>query len=198
MAALQPAQVSAVEDPVTEILARLWQTKVRSVELLEEWQRRAVDRDIKAGLKLQINDERRHQRILSDEIRRRGGRHGAVVVDQVLNKPFAIVKTQSDDIARVAAYYNGIKRFTATRCARLIPMVDRTFGHILQQIMQDEDRHLRWADIRLDRTMSPVLVRQYEPMMKLMEQAMDAVWTKPLRRMSLYNNADPGRAARSS
>jgi hypothetical protein len=196
MAASRPAQGSAVEDPVIEIVARLWQTKVRSVELLEEWQRRSTDGDIKAGLKLQINDERRHQRLLSDEIKRRDGRHGAVVVDQVLNKPFAIVKAQPDDTARIAAYYNGIKRFTTMRCARLIPMVDPALGHILQQIMQDEDRHLRWADIRLGR-MSPVLVRQYDPVLKLMEQAMDAVWAKPLRRLSQYRIADLGRVANS-
>ncbi len=195
MAASHLAQGSALEDPVIEILARLWQTKVRSVELLDEWQRRASDRDIKAGLKLQINDERRHQRILSDEIRRRGGRHGAVIVDQVLNKPFAIVKTQSDDTARVAAYYNGIKRFTATRCARLIPMVDPALGHILQQIMQDEDRHLRWADIRLARSISPVLMRQYDPMMKLIEQAMDGIWAKPLRRLAQGRTTSVGRIA---
>ncbi len=195
MAVSRPAQGSAVEDPVIEIVARLWQTKVRSVELLEEWERRATDRDIKAGLKLQINDERRHQRLLSDEIKRRGGRHGAVIVDQILNKPFAIVKMQSDDTARVAAYYNGIKRFTTVRCARLIPIVDPALGHILQQIMQDEDRHLRWADIRLERSMSPALARQYGPMLKLMEQAMDAVWAKPLRRLSQYRIADMGRAA---
>ncbi|HEX5369788.1 MAG TPA: hypothetical protein VFY10_10285, partial [Dehalococcoidia bacterium] len=190
------AQGSASEDPVIEILARLWQTQVRSVELLEEWQRRATDRDVKAGLKLQINDERRHQRILSDEIRRRGGRFGAVVVDQVLNKPFAIVKTQSDDIARVAAYYGGIKRFTTVRCNRLVPMVDQALGHLLQQITQDEDRHLRWADIRLERTLTPVLRRQYEPMMHLIEQAMDAVWSKPLRRLSQSRIADMARIAK--
>ena len=193
MAAARTAPSTGLEDPVIEILARLWQTKVRSVEWLEEWQRRAIDRDIKAGIKLQINDERRHQRILGDEIKRRRGRHGAVVVDQILNKPFAIVKMQTDDTARALAYFSGIKRFTTLRCARLVPMVDGTLGHILQQISQDEERHLRWADIRLERTLTPVLARQYEPMLKLMEQAMDALWSKPLRRLAQYH-IDIGRA----
>jgi hypothetical protein len=189
------SEVGASEDPVIEILARLWQTKVRSVELLEEWQKRATDRDVQAGLRLQLADERRHQRILSDEIRRRGGRHGAVVVDQVLNKPFAIVKAQSSDTARVAGFHHGIKHFTTVRCARLIPMVDPALAHILEQITRDDDRHLRWADIRLSRTISAVGARQYEPMLRLIEQAMEAVWAKPLRRLAQSRLADLGRIA---
>ena len=54
-----------VENPVLEILARVWQTKLRSVDLLEEWIPKATDFEVKAGLTSHLADERRNLRPVS-------------------------------------------------------------------------------------------------------------------------------------
>ena len=173
------------ENPVLEIMARIWQTKLRSVGLLEEWIPRATDFEVKAGLTTQLADERRNLRMLGDEIRKRGGRQAANTLDQILNKPFAIVLTQPDDLSRVAAFYHGIKAYTAMHCGRLIPFVDNGLANVLEQVMRDEERHLRWADIRVARMRAGVGGRQHDALVRRMEEAMEAVWSKPWRRLTL-------------
>ncbi len=173
------------ENPVMEILARIWQTKLRSVDLLEGWIPRAHDFEVKAGLNTQLADERRNLRLLGDEIRRRGGRQAATTLDQILNKPFAIVLTQPDDLARVAAFHHGIKRYTAMHCGRLMSFVDPSMARVLEQVMRDEERHLRWADIRLARTSRGYSGRYHDAVVLRIEEAMEAVWAKPWRRLTL-------------
>ena len=173
------------ENPVLEILARIWQTKLRSVDLLEEWIPRATDFEVKAGLTTQLADERRNLRLLGDEIRRRGGRQAAHMLDQILNKPFAIVMTQPDDLSRVAAFYQGIKAYTATHCGRLTSFVDPGLARVLEQVMRDEERHLRWAEIRLARTRGVYAGRQHDAVVRRIDEAMEAVWAKPWRRLTL-------------
>jgi 1,2-phenylacetyl-CoA epoxidase catalytic subunit len=173
------------ENPVLEILARVWQTKLRSVDLLEEWIPRATDFEVKAGLTTQLADERRNLRLLGDEIRRRGGRQAANTLDQILNKPFAIVLTQPDDLSRVAAFHHGIKQYTATHCGRLTSFVDHGLARVLEQVMRDEERHLRWADIRLSRMRSGNAGRQHDAVVRRIDDAMEAVWSKPWRRLTL-------------
>jgi hypothetical protein len=177
------------ENPVLEILARVWQTKLRSVDLLEEWIPRATDFEVKAGLHTQLSDERRNLRLLGDEIKRRGGRQAATTLDQILNKPFAIVLTQPDDLSRVAAFHHGIKAYTATHCSRLIPFVDGGLARVLDQITRDEERHLRWADIRLARTRGGNPGRAHDAVVRRIDEAMEAVWSKPWRRLTLSRMA---------
>ena len=173
------------ENPVLEILARVWQTKLRSVDLLEAWIARATDFEVKAGLNTQLADERRNLRLLGDEIRRRGGRQAATTLDQILNKPFAIVMTQPDDLSRVAAYHHGIKAYTALHCGRLMSFVDPGLARVLEQVMRDEERHLRWADIRLARMRAVNAGRHHDAVVRRIEEAMEAVWAKPWRRLTL-------------
>jgi 1,2-phenylacetyl-CoA epoxidase catalytic subunit len=173
------------ENPVLEILARVWQTKLRSVDLLEEWIPKATDFEVKAGLTSHLADERRNLRLLSDEIRVRGGRQAATTLDQILNKPFAIVLTQPDDLSRVAAFHHGIKAYTAIHCGRLMSFVDPGLARVLEQVMRDEERHLRWADIRLARMRLGNSGRHHDAVVRRIEEAMEAVWAKPWRRLTL-------------
>ena len=173
------------ENPVLEILARIWQTKLRSVDLLEGWIPRAHDFEVKAGLTTQLADERRNLRLLGDEIKRRGGRQAATTLDQILNKPFAIVLTQPDDLARVAAFHHGIKKYTATHCGRLMSYVDPGLARVLEQVMRDEERHQRWADIRLARISRGYSGRYHDAVVLRIEEAMEAVWSKPWRRLTM-------------
>ena len=163
-------------DPVMEVLARIYQTKLRSVSLLEEWIPRTTDFEVKAGLQSHLAEERRHLRMLGDEIKRRGGRYATTTLDQVLSKPFALVMAQPDDLSRVRAFHYGIKASCASHCSRLIPLVDVGLGRVLEQVTRDEERHIRWADIRLARSSGVLAGRQFDAALARVEAAMEAVW----------------------
>jgi len=172
------------EDALLDVLSRLWQIKVRSVELLDAWAASAKDFEIKSGLRAQLNDERRHVRLLAEELKRRGYRH-ANTLDFVVSKAFALVQAQPNDVFKVCAFHRGIKGLTRERCYRLIPVVDGRLAELLQQILHDEDRHLRWADIRLARSLSGEGIRQCNALLQKMGEASEAMWSKPWRRLTM-------------
>lgn len=172
------------ENALLEVLSRLWQVKVRSVELMEAWAASAKDFEIKSGLKAQVNDERRHARLLAEELKRRGYRHSNTL-DFVVTKAFALVQAQPSDIFKVCAFHRGIKGLTRERCYRLVPMVDSGLSELLQQILHDEDRHLRWADLRLARSLSGEGIRQCNAVLQKMGEAAEAIWSKPWRRLTM-------------
>jgi hypothetical protein len=184
---------SSSTDPVMEILARIWQTKLRSVSLLEDWIPKTTDFEVKAGLQAHLTEERRHLRLLGDEIKRRGGRYATTTLDQVLSKPFALVMAQPDDLSRVRAFHYGIKASCALHCSRLIPLVDLGLGRVLEQISRDEERHIRWADVRLARSTGHLAGRHFDASMARLEAAMEAVWSKPWRRLSQSHWSGIGR-----
>ena len=178
----KPAPVSP-SDPLAEVVARLWQTKLRSISLLEDWLPRTGDFGIRAGLQAHLAEERRHQRLLGAEISRRGGRQAAAAVAHILDRPFAIVREQTDDLARLRLFHHGIKASTVLYSQRLLPLVDPNLARILEQTSRDEERHIRWAEIRLsqDRVTSQ---RRLDPALAEVEAAMEAVWSRPWRRLS--------------
>ena len=172
-------------DPVAEIVARLWQTKLRSISLLEDWLPQTTDFGIRAGLQAHLAEERRHQRILGAEIARRQGRQAAAAVGHVLDRPFELVREQTEDLARVRLFHHGIKASTVMYCERFLPLVDDALRRVLEQITRDEERHIRWSEIRLgqDRGGGQRL-RRLDPMLAEIEVAMEAVWSRPWRRLS--------------
>lgn len=174
---------TSLDDPVSEIVARLWQTKLRSISLLEDWLPRASDFSIRAGLHTHLGDERRHQRILGNEITRRGGRRGAAAVGQVLDRPFDLVRSQPDDLSRLRLYHQGIKKITVQYCDRILPFLDPALAQVVEQITRDEARHVRWAEIRLAQV-ARAGGRTDRPLQEI-EAAMEAVWSKPWRRMTM-------------
>lgn len=170
------------EDAIFDILTRLWQIKSRSAELLERWLASTRDADIKAGLTGQIADERRHLRLIADELKRRGGGQ-PTTVDHVVTKAFAMVQAQPNDTMKVCAFHRGVVYSTNQRCYRLMALGDESLVDLLEEVVQDEERHLRWADIRL-RSLSGQEVRSCNEMLQKLNGGMDAVWLRPWRHLT--------------
>ena len=175
----------ASDEAVLESVQRLWRTKLKSVTALEKWLSKTGDFEIKAGLKAQLLDERRHLRILGEEVKRLGGRLSGSTLDQVLERPFAMILAQASDMERLTAFHRGLKAFTVVRCGRLIPLVDAALARTLEQIARDDEGHIRWADIRLQRIGDITERRRLYFLMEKMETSLDAVWAKAGRRLSL-------------
>jgi rubrerythrin len=169
------------EDALCEILTRLWQIKLRSIELMERWYQTATDSDIRAGLASQLSDEWRHRRLLTEALRRRTGRP-PTSVDHIVTKAFALVQAQPSDAMKICAFYRGIKASTNQRYYRLLWSADLDLLDVLEQIIQDDERHLRWADLRL-RSMSGEEVRRGSVMLEKMHKTMQAVWLRPWRNL---------------
>jgi len=169
------------EDALCEILTRLWQIKLRSIDLMERWYQSATDVEVRAGLGVQLADEWRHRRLLSDELRRRSGRQ-PTAVDHVVTKAFALVQAQPTDAMKVCAFYRGIKSSTHERYYKLLWCADTDLLDVLEQIIQDDERHMRWADIRL-RGLSGEEVWACNALLEKMSSVMRAVWLRPWRNL---------------
>jgi rubrerythrin len=170
------------EESIFDILTRLWQMKTQSVDALERWRASAKDSDVKAGLAAQIADDRRHIRLLADEVVRRGGRRPATV-DHVVTKAFTLAQSQPNDMLKLCAFHRGIKATTYQRCYRLMAVADAALAEVLETILQDEERHLRWADQRL-RPISGEDVRRCNALLAKMGGMMEAVWSRPWRHLA--------------
>ena len=175
------ANSSISEDALCEILTRLWQIKLRSIDLMERWYQSALDTEIRAGLSVQISDEWRHRRLIAEELRRRTGRP-PTAVDHVVTKAFALVQAQPTDALKVCAFYRGIKASTNRRFYKLLWAADEDLLEVLEQIIQDDERHLRWADIRLQ-GLSGEEVRHCTLLLDKMSKTMQAVWLRPWRNL---------------
>ena len=177
-------QTSTSKDATLDIVQKLWRTKLKSITLLEKWMAKTTDLEIKAGLKAQLLDERRHLRLLGDEVNRLGGRLQGTVLDQLLERPFAMIQAQSNEAFKLSAYYHGIKRYTANRCGRLIPVVDQALARTQEQRARDEAGHIRWADIRLERVKDIHEQRQIEFFVEKMETVLESAWSKSWRQLT--------------
>lgn len=171
-------------DPVTDIISRLWQVKLRSVSLLEDWLPRTQDFNIRAGLQAHLAEERRHQRMLAAEIMRRGSRQAAMAVGTELDEPFTLVRDQTTDLGRMVLFHQGIKASCVVFALRVIPLVDSVFSPILEQILHDEQRHIRWADTRLSKDRHLLRREACDDALREVEAAMDSLWRRPLTRLS--------------
>ena len=174
-----------VREATLEVVQRLWRTKLKSITLLEKWLAKTPDLDVKAGLKTQLEDERRHLRMLGDEVARLGGRLQGSTLDKVLERPFAIIQAQASDAYKLSAFYHGIKAYTVERCGRMIPFVDQTLALTLEQISRDEQGHIRWAEIRLERVTDLHEQRQLEFLIDKMEKLLEAIWSKSWIKLTL-------------
>jgi hypothetical protein len=169
-------------EALCEILTRLWQIKLQSVDLLDRWHETARDSDIRAGIGAQQSEERRHLRLLGDELKRRSG-HQPSTVDHVVTKAFALVQAQPTDTLKACAYYRGIKTTTNQRFYKLLAHADLELLEALERIIHDDERTLRWADIHL-RTLDADDVRRCNALLQKMDETMQAVWSRPWRHLS--------------
>jgi hypothetical protein len=170
---------------ILDLLSRLWQTKLKSITALEKWQAKTVDAEIKAGLYLQLIDERRHLRLLGDEIKRLGGRMANLARENFVTRPFVIFEVQPNDLLRLSALHYGIKAFTHSRCNHLLRLVDTRLARALEQISSDEERHIRWADIRIARLESSDDILPRYLLNGRMQAMLEAAWSKPWRALTL-------------
>jgi hypothetical protein len=169
---------------VLPILDRIWQTKYGSIVFLEDWLKRTRDIEIRSGLETQVIDERRHLRLLSDEIRRLGGRPTANQRERPISRPFVAATAMTSDVHRLCAYYRGIKAFTLNRYGHLIPAVEGQLAAVLDRIARDDERHIRWADIRLARLLDYDDIRPANLLTTRVRTAMESVWEKPWRELT--------------
>jgi rubrerythrin len=176
------ARSNVYDESVFEVVTRLWQMKLQGIELLERWGGSVRDSDLRAAINSHLVDERRHLRLLADEVKRRGGRHPSTV-DHVVTKAFAVVQSQPDDALKLCAFQRGIKASMNDRCYRLLRFADASLGHLLEEILRDEERHSRWADMRL-RSMSGEDVRRCNALLEKMAGVLEAVWSRPWRHLT--------------
>ncbi len=116
---------------VLVILDRLWQTKIQSVAFLDQWRENSNDADLQAGLKAHLEDERRHLRLIGEEIIRVGGRVTSDRREGPVGKAYDVAWSQEPDLYRLISCYRGIKLLTMRRCGQLVSLVEPGVGELL-------------------------------------------------------------------
>jgi hypothetical protein len=82
------------------------------------------------------------------------------------------------DLHKLCAIHRGIKAFNLNRCGHLIPLVESRLARILEQIALEEERHIRWADIRLARLLTHDEMRACNTLMSRVWTNMETSWEK--------------------
>ncbi len=177
---VDPADAMAVAN----VLEYFCHTKARSLVFLDHWLKATKETDIRVGLTQQLVDERRHLRLLTEELRQRGVKFAVARKDARLTKLFDETGALSTDLHRICAYHRGIKAFTLNRCGHLIPVVEQRLASVLDQVARDEERHIRWADIRLARLLVHSEMRSSNLLMSRVWGMLEAAWEKPWRRVT--------------
>jgi hypothetical protein len=165
---------------LVEVLQRLYQTKLRSGLFLAQWLRDTHDAEIRAGLETQLADERRHARLLGDELRRLAPKLD-LVGQSAASRPFSEFGELRSDLHKLCAFHRGVKAFTLNRCGHLTPLVEPRLSLLLDQIAREEERHIRWADIRLARLLTHEEMRACNLLMGRVWAILEAGWERTWR-----------------
>lgn len=168
----------AAASPVLLILDRLWQTKIQSIALIDFWTQKSTDADLRSGLNMQLEDERRHLRLIGEEIRRLGGRISSERREGTVARAFGLIRSQANDLRRLCCYFRGIKLTTHSRTSQLVQVLEPFTGNLMGQIARDEERHIRWADIRIAHQMKASDIRECNSLVDRMDAMIDASWQK--------------------
>jgi hypothetical protein len=185
-------ETDASNGAVLDVLQRLWQTKLNGIKLIEDWIAETRDAEVVAGLTNQLIDERRHLRLVGDQIRRFGGRFHAIQSDGIA-RAFAEAKANRADVQRLFAFHRGIKAFTLDRCSHLMPYVDAALAQTLERIAQEEERHIRWADLRLQRLLTHDKMRDCNLLLGRMQSTLESVWGRSWRQAGVWAGFDRNR-----
>ncbi len=164
------------EQPVLDVLQRLWQTKMSSIALIERWLAETPDTEIRTGLSGQIVDERRHLTLIGEQIRRLGGKFALSAHRDALGRIFGEAQGAGSDVQRLIALHRAVKAFTIDRCSHLIPMVDATLAGVMERIARDEERHIRWADVRLQRLLTHEKMRECNLLLGRSRDTLELLW----------------------
>jgi hypothetical protein len=168
---------------VIEILQRLWQTKLSSIALLEKWRSETKDSEIQAGLGNQIVDERRNATLIGEQIRRLGGRIGGAVTKDAVTRVFSEAEANHEDLQRMFAFYRGVKAYTVDRCSHMIPHVDAALAQMLDRLTRDEERHIRWADLRVERLLTHEKMRECNLLLGRVWSSLEVAWGRQWRQL---------------
>ena len=91
----------------------------------------------------------------------------------------------STDLNRLVALYRGAKSYSVARCRRLSGEVDREFEAVLVRIVLDEERQIRWAELRIVRLSSRETERDTNFVLERVHRALESAWERPWRRLVL-------------
>ncbi|HXH23408.1 MAG TPA: ferritin-like domain-containing protein [Dehalococcoidia bacterium] len=169
--------------PVIEVLQRLWQTKLSTIALLEKWRAETADSELESGLSRHLIDERRHATMIGEQIRRLGGRITSGPKDAG-TRAFAQAEEAGDDLQRLFALYRGVKPYTVDRCYHAMPHVDASLAQVLHKITLDEERHIRWADVRIQRLVTHANMRECNLIASRVRAGLQAAWERQWRHFS--------------
>ena len=178
-----PTDIEASRAVVIDILQRLWQTKLNSIALLERWRSETRDAEIQAGLAGQIVDERRHATMVGEQIRRLGGRIGGQAAKDAASRVFSEAAADREDVRRLFAVYRGVKAYTVDRCSHLMPYVDVALAQTLDHLTRDEERHIRWADLRLQRLLTHDKMRECNLLLNRVWSGLETGWGRQWRQL---------------
>ncbi len=178
-----PANLRPPAEPwdvaLLDVLEQLRQTKRLTLRLIERWGGETRDSEIRAGLATHVIDERRHYRTYSELIMRLGGRLPGAVRSDGLTRVFAEIETEKDDLLRICALHRAVKPFTVDRCAHLLPLVSTPVARVMEPSIHDDERHVRWADLRLERLLTYDRMREFNLRMARMRVSIEAAWERP-------------------
>jgi hypothetical protein len=167
---------------ITDALDHLTHTKMRGVTYIERWQKQTKDLEIRVGLEAQLIDERRHSRLLNEEMRRLvKGPVGPRVPPAGLGGLYREIDSLETDLHKLCVFHRGIKAFTLNRCSHLIPVVEPSMSRMLEQVAREEERHIRWADIRLARLLTHEEMRTCNLLMSRVWAVLEASWERTWR-----------------
>ena len=169
---------------VIEILQRLWHQKLSTIALIEKWTSETSDSEIRAGLANQLIDERTHARLVGEQIRRLGGRIGGRMPMDGVSRVFSDAISSRQDLFRLFALYRGVKSYTVDRCNHLMPFVDASLAQVLERLSRDDERHIRWADLRLQRLLTYETMRECTMRLSHIRTGLESAWDRQWRRLS--------------
>ncbi len=180
----QPNDPDPNQTALIQVLGRVLQTGRNTAAYLEQWLRETGDAEIYAGISVQLADERRHLRLLSEQLRRLTRRVGSFEEAQTPPRPFLEAQGATDDLRRVCIIHHGVKAFVLDRLGHLVPLVDSELAGVLMGTARDIERHIRWADVRLARNRDPVERRQLALLAERIQHMQAVAWSKDWARIS--------------
>ncbi len=172
------------DEVLTDVVELLWQTKRRSVAFIERWLSEASDSEVAAGLGAQLIDERRHYRLLGEQVLRLGRHLTSTPGPEPLMRIFVELDAMRSDLHRLCGFHRSVKAFSIDRVSHLLPIVDIRLAAVFEPVAHEDERHIRWADIRLERLLSRDDMRECNLLMSRMRRSLEAVWEKHWQQLS--------------
>jgi bacterioferritin (cytochrome b1) len=164
-------------------LQHLWLAKVNGIALLESWLEDSRDSAMRSRLEMELEDERRHARLLDEQLRRLGGQAPRHLRGRVTLRPFREAQVQKSDLNRLVAFHRAVKTFLVNRCDVLMASADPLLHDVLERIAREDERHVRWADAQIERLLTFGAMRECNLLMHRVRAMIEDVWARPYRQL---------------